>query len=53
MTSSTSPRERERLEWLRIARHVIKPSDLGEFLKVGSIVLDVLSEENRTRLPEA
>jgi CheY-like chemotaxis protein len=45
MTSSTSPRERERLEPLRVARHLTKPSDLDEFLNIGSIVKDVLNEQ--------
>lgn len=50
LTSSNSPREREQLEVLGISRHVSKPPDLHEFLKLGLIVKEVLdSREDRAR----
>lgn len=44
LTSSSSVREREELQALRIARHITKPPDLIEFLKLGSVVREVLDE---------
>ena len=44
LTSSTSRRELEQLEPLRISRHIAKPSDLDEFLSVGTVIKKVLEE---------
>jgi two-component system response regulator len=46
LTSSSSTTEREELGSLRIARYVTKPPDLAEFLKLGSMVKEVLAEYN-------
>ena len=43
-TSSSAPHEREQLNPLRIARYVVKPPELNEFLKLGDIVKDVLAD---------
>jgi DNA-binding response OmpR family regulator len=44
LTSSTSLRERKRLEALRIARYLAKPPNLKEFVRLGSAVKDLLLE---------
>lgn len=44
LTSSSSPREREELGALHVARHLTKPPQLNEFLKIGSVVREVLAE---------
>jgi two-component system, chemotaxis family, response regulator Rcp1 len=46
MTSSASPQEREQLKPLRVARHITKPSDLNEFLKIASEIEKVLKERS-------
>ena len=51
-TSSSSRREREELEPLRVARHITKPSDLDEFLKIGAVVREVLEEHTNPRQGE-
>jgi two-component system response regulator len=43
-SSSSSPRERAAMESYRIRRFITKPSDLEEFMKIGSIVKDLLAE---------
>lgn len=43
-TSSSSPREMTQLQALRIARHFIKPPDLDEFMKIGPILKQVLTD---------
>jgi CheY-like chemotaxis protein len=43
LTSSSSPRERAKLESLRIARHVTKPLEFDEFMDIGSAVKQVLA----------
>ena len=44
LTSSSSSREREELQALRIARHITKPSDLNDSLKLGFVVKEVLDQ---------
>jgi DNA-binding NarL/FixJ family response regulator len=44
LTSSTSPRERQRLEPLQVARYLTKPPNLKEFIQLGSAVRDLLRE---------
>jgi CheY-like chemotaxis protein len=36
LTSSSAPRDRAVLERFQIARYMVKPPDLDEFLKIGS-----------------
>ena len=52
-TSSSSRREREELEPLQVARHITKPSDLDEFLRIGTVVREVLEEYTNLRLGDA
>jgi len=42
-TSSSSPREMTQLRALRVAKHFIKPPDLDEFMKIGPILKEVLT----------
>jgi chemotaxis family two-component system response regulator Rcp1 len=44
MTSSSAPQDRQRAVALGAARYFCKPSDLAEFLKLGSLVRDVVRE---------
>jgi CheY-like chemotaxis protein len=44
LTSSSSPRERAKLEGLPIARHLIKPMSFDEFMRIGTVLNDVLLE---------
>lgn len=44
LTSSSSPRERAKLETLGITRHITKPPDLDEFLRIGGQLKEVLGE---------
>jgi DNA-binding response OmpR family regulator len=48
LSSSTSPRERARLDALRIGRYIAKPADLEEFRQIGYVVRDLI-EESRLR----
>ena len=43
-SSSSSPRERAAMERFRIRRFITKPSDLEEFMKIGSLVKELLGE---------
>ena len=43
LTSSSSPRERGKLEALGIAKHVRKPLEYDEFMRIGPVVKQVLS----------
>jgi CheY-like chemotaxis protein len=38
LTSSSSPRERTKMEGLRVGRYITKPSDLEEFMRIGLII---------------
>jgi CheY-like chemotaxis protein len=42
LTSSSSPREKEKLAALGIARHIEKPCDLDEFVKIGAVLREIL-----------
>ena len=44
LTSSSSTREREQMQSLRIARHVTKPPDLNGVLQLGPLIREVLDE---------
>ena len=48
LSSSTSPRERERLDEFGIDRYIAKPADLAEFRQIGYAVRDLI-EESRLR----
>src|SRR5438270_451342 len=48
-SSSSSPRERGRLEALGMARYFTKPADLEQYLELGKIVRELLAQTtNRT-----
>jgi hypothetical protein len=42
LSSAISKSDREQLEPFNVARHIVKPADLDEFLKIGELVRDVL-----------
>jgi two-component system response regulator len=42
LSSSSSPRERAAMEQFNIRRFITKPSDLEEFMRIGSIVKELL-----------
>lgn len=44
VTSSNAPRDRERTARLGVARYFNKPSELSEFLELGSVVRDLATE---------
>jgi DNA-binding response OmpR family regulator len=44
LSSSSSPRDRARMEVFRIARYITKPPDLEEFLRIGEVVKELLEE---------
>ncbi len=44
LTSSSSPREREKLEAFGIYRYITKPTDFDEFMSIGLILKDILTE---------
>lgn len=41
-SSSSLPRERAKMEALQVRHHVIKPSDLEEFLEIGNVLKGIL-----------
>jgi CheY-like chemotaxis protein len=45
LTSSSSPRDRARIEAFHIARYIIKPPDLDEYMRIGLIVREILGEK--------
>jgi chemotaxis family two-component system response regulator Rcp1 len=47
LTSSSAPRDRAVLERFHIARYIVKPPDLDEFLKIGYQVKEILVESKR------
>ncbi len=49
LTSSRSPHERARVEALNIARQIIKPLELGEFIAIGPILKEILETERTGR----
>ena len=44
LSSSSSPHDRSNVERFQIRRFVTKPSNLDEFLKIGTIVKDLLKD---------
>jgi CheY-like chemotaxis protein len=44
VTSSTAPKDRERAAFLGAARYFRKPSDLAEYLKLGSVIRQLAVE---------
>ena len=46
LTSSDSPRDRGQAEKLGVAHYFKKPTDLDEYMKLGPIVLRLLSEDS-------
>jgi CheY-like chemotaxis protein len=51
LSSSSSPRERVQIEKLRAARHIVKPLDLEEFLRIGEEVRQLLAEGRAKSAP--
>jgi len=49
LSSSSSPRERAKIDAFRVGRYIAKPTDLNEFLKIGFIVKDLLEESGACR----
>ena len=47
LTSSSAPRDRAVLERFQIARYMVKPPDLDEFLKIGSELKQILAAHDR------
>jgi len=45
LSSSSSPRERARMESFGVSRYIAKPPDFTEFLRIGSIVRELLENE--------
>ncbi|MDP9055162.1 MAG: response regulator [Acidobacteriota bacterium] len=44
LSSSSSPRDRARMEAYNIGRYITKPPDLDEYLRIGLIVKELLNE---------
>jgi len=44
MSSSSSARDRGKLEEFGVGRYITKPSDLDEFLRIGNILKELLAE---------
>jgi len=44
LSSSSSPRERLRMQAFRVGRYITKPPDVDEFLRIGSIFKELLAE---------
>ena len=51
LTSSSSSRERARVENLNIECFIVKPSNLDAFLKIGAILRDILARNLSARTP--
>ncbi len=49
LSSSSSPRERGRVERFGIARFLAKPPDLDEYLKIGTTIKELLAESRAAR----
>ena len=43
LSSSSSPRDRAQMEAFRIGRYITKPPDLDDYLKIGQIVKELLT----------
>jgi CheY-like chemotaxis protein len=46
LSSSSSPRERARIDVFQVRQYITKPADLDEFMKIGLIVKSLLAERN-------
>jgi CheY-like chemotaxis protein len=44
LSSSASPRERARIEQFGVGRYITKPADLDEYMRIGFILKELLSE---------
>jgi len=49
-SSSPSPPTRLKLEHLRVARYIVKPPDLEEFLKIGGTLKEILFQNQAGRV---
>ena len=49
LSSSSSPRERNRLKELRVTRFITKPYDLEQFMEIGSILKSLLDQSASAR----
>jgi CheY-like chemotaxis protein len=47
ISSSDTPKDRERVSALGVARYFRKPSDLDQYLDLGAVVLEVIGEPAR------
>jgi CheY-like chemotaxis protein len=45
LSSSSSPRDRAKMEAYNIGRYITKPPDLDEYLRIGLIVKELLAEQ--------
>ncbi|HWF10204.1 MAG TPA: response regulator [Bryobacteraceae bacterium] len=45
LSSSSSPRERARIEAFHIARYITKPPNLDEYMRIGFVVKEMLGEK--------
>jgi len=48
LTSSSSQRDRARMEKFLVKRYIVKPADLGEFMKVGFQIRELLLQTRST-----
>ena len=51
LSSSSSPRDRSRMEAFDIARYITKPPDLDEYLQIGNIIRDLVSQHGTQGAP--
>jgi CheY-like chemotaxis protein len=49
LSSSSSLRERARIEQFGVTRYITKPSDLDDFLKIGFTLRDILAQRHTSR----
>jgi CheY-like chemotaxis protein len=47
LSSSSSPRDRAKMEAYNIGRYITKPPDLDEYLRIGLIVKELLAEQSK------
>jgi len=45
LSSSSSERERQRMTVLPVARHLTKPTDLDELMRIGTVVKELLAKQ--------
>jgi CheY-like chemotaxis protein len=51
LTSSSSPRERSGIQAFALVRYITKPSDLDQYLGIGSSIRDFVIESRASRRP--